>query len=141
MKKLNEKLRAKLSKSGGFTLVEMLIVVAIIAILIAVSIPLIGSSLDKARQAVDSANERSASGLATIYYLTSEDENDNFTTGVTKYYVVDGNSKQGTLVDVDDKPTTGYGQMKTHKDQVIKVVIKTPTDTDNGVTISWDDTK
>ena len=33
-------LKAKLKKQGGFTLIEMLIVVAIIAILIAVSIPL-----------------------------------------------------------------------------------------------------
>ena len=35
------KLKAKLKKQGGFTLIEMLIVVAIIAILIAISIPLV----------------------------------------------------------------------------------------------------
>lgn len=129
-------LREKFRKNEGFTLVEMLIVVAIIAILIAVSIPLIGNSLDKARQAVDSANERSATGIATIYYLTSEDTNDNFTTGVTKYYAIDAESKQGTLV--DSEPTPSYGQSKEHKGQVIKVVIKTPTDTDDGITLTWE---
>lgn len=131
-------LREKFRKNEGFTLVEMLIVVAIIAILIVVSIPLIGNSLDKARQAVDSANERSATGIATIYYLTSEDTNDNFTTGVTKYYAIDAESKQGTLVDSTNKPTPSYGQSKEHKGQVIKVVIKTPTDTDDGITLTWE---
>ena len=46
-------LRGKFQNKKGFTLVEMLIVVAIIAILIAVSIPLVSTSLEKAREAVD----------------------------------------------------------------------------------------
>ena len=46
-------LNRKLSKKSGFTLVEMLIVVAIIAILIAVSIPLVSQALEKARDATD----------------------------------------------------------------------------------------
>ena len=53
-------LREKFRKHEGFTLVEMLIVVAIIAILVAVSIPLVTSSLEKARRAVDEANARDA---------------------------------------------------------------------------------
>ena len=64
--------KQKLGKSGGFTLVEMLIVVAIIAILIAVSIPLISSALEKARHAVDDANRRDAIALGTVKYLTEE---------------------------------------------------------------------
>ena len=63
--------KRKLSGSGGFTLVEMLIVVAIIAILIAVSIPLVGNALDRARHATDAANERAARAAMTIYYLTT----------------------------------------------------------------------
>lgn len=72
MKKLKEKLNAKLSKNGGFTLIEMLIVVAIIAILIAVSIPLVGSALESAREATDAANERAFKGALVSGYLLNQ---------------------------------------------------------------------
>lgn len=51
MKKMNKK---------GFTLMEMLIVVAIIAVLIAIAIPVFTAQLEKAREAVDAANLRAA---------------------------------------------------------------------------------
>lgn len=44
----------------GFTLAELLIVVAIIAVLVAISIPIFTSQLEKSREAVDLANVRSA---------------------------------------------------------------------------------
>lgn len=69
MKKLKEKLNAKLSKNGGFTLVEMLIVVAIIAVLIAVSIPVVTGQLEKARQSADAANCRAAYAEAMIQVI------------------------------------------------------------------------
>lgn len=52
----------------GFTLMEMLIVVAIIAVLVAIAIPTFKSSLDKAKIATDTANIRSgyASAMMTI---------------------------------------------------------------------------
>lgn len=105
MKKLKEKLSAKLSKKGGFTLVEMLIVVAIIAILIAVSIPLVNSSLEKAREAVDQANLRNATGLANILYLTTTDADTAFATEKEYVYVVDDSTHQGKLVDSATTPT------------------------------------
>ena len=43
----------------GFTLMEMLIVVAIIAILVIIAIPTFNSALAKARAATDVANIRS----------------------------------------------------------------------------------
>lgn len=77
MKKLKEKLNAKLSKNGGFTLIEMLIVVAIIAILVAVSIPLVSSALEKARVATDAANERAfKSALVSGHLLYEAGMND-----------------------------------------------------------------
>lgn len=45
---------------NGFTLAELLIVVAIIAALVAVSIPIFTSQLEKSREAADMANIRSA---------------------------------------------------------------------------------
>ena len=44
----------------GFTLAELLIVVAIIAVLVAVSIPVFTNQLEKAREATDAANIRAA---------------------------------------------------------------------------------
>ena len=60
-----EKLRSK----KGFTLMEMLIVVAIIAILIAIAIPTFAAQLDKANQATDAANIRSAYAEAALNAL------------------------------------------------------------------------
>ena len=45
---------------NGFTLMEMLIVIAIIAVLIAIAIPVFASQLERAREATDLANVRSA---------------------------------------------------------------------------------
>ena len=56
----------------GFTLMEMLIVVAIIAILIAVAIPTFSSALSKAKLATDEANLRALKGLIVTAYLTNE---------------------------------------------------------------------
>ena len=49
-----------MKKSKGFTLAELLIVVAIIAVLVAISIPIFTSQLEKAREATDMANLRVA---------------------------------------------------------------------------------
>lgn len=48
----------------GFTLMEMLIVVAIIAVLVAIAIPTFNSSLNKAKVATDTANMRA--GYAAV---------------------------------------------------------------------------
>ena len=59
-------------KSKGFTLAELLIVVAIIAVLAAVAIPTFTASLDKAKLAVDMANERIARAQAAYWQLSGE---------------------------------------------------------------------
>ncbi len=48
------------NKRNGFTLTELLIVVAIIGVLVAVSIPVFSQQLEKSREATDLANVRSA---------------------------------------------------------------------------------
>ena len=50
----------KKNNNKGFTLMEMLIVVAIIAVLVAIAIPVFTNQLEKAREATDEANIRSA---------------------------------------------------------------------------------
>ena len=87
------KLRERLKDQKGFTLVEMLLVVAIIAILIAVSIPMVSGTLDRARAAVDDANFRDAAALGSIMYLESADEPSSVAN--TYYYYVSDTDKQG----------------------------------------------
>lgn len=54
----------------GFTLAELLIVVAIIGVLVAISIPIFTSQLEKAREATDMANIRSAYAEVSADALT-----------------------------------------------------------------------
>ena len=59
MSVMNKLMNTKLNKKG-FTLAELLIVVAIIAVLVAISIPIFASQLEKSRDSVDEANIRAA---------------------------------------------------------------------------------
>ena len=62
----------RLKSSKGFTLMEMLIVVAIIAVLVAIAIPTFTTSLNKARVATDEANIRSGYAAAMAEVLTKQ---------------------------------------------------------------------
>jgi len=69
-------LKAKKSSKKGFTLMEMLIVVAIIAILVAIAIPTFNSSLSKAKKAADDANIRAAYAQFQVTQMTNADSTD-----------------------------------------------------------------
>ena len=56
----------------GFTLIEMLVVIAIIAVLVAVIIPVVVSSTDKAEAAADAANLRSVLGEANSLLMMKD---------------------------------------------------------------------
>lgn len=89
MKKWNQK---------GFTLAELLIVVAIIAVLVAISIPIFNQQLEKSRENTDIANLRAAKAAAVSAYLT-EDSNlglDTFT-ATNKYVVLVYDASAGVL--------------------------------------------
>lgn len=60
-------------QNDGFTLGELLIVIAIIAVLVAISIPIFTSQLEKAREAADAANIRAQYGEVMSEALTSEE--------------------------------------------------------------------
>lgn len=64
----------------GFTLAELLIVVAIIAVLVAIAIPVFTAQLEKARQATDAANIRAAYAEAVVKILDEGTETGTATT-------------------------------------------------------------
>lgn len=129
-----ENFRKKLKNQGAFTLVEMLIVVAIIAILIAVSIPVMNTALEKTRVATDAANERAAKAAATVGYLSEtlfDMEVDAAYDGGDYFY----DAAAGKLVEGKDG-ISPYGKCTKddgHKDMVIKVRVEKNGD----VTIKW----
>ena len=90
----------KIKNTKGFTLMEMLIVVAIIAILIAIAIPTFNSSLNKAKVATDEANIRSGYAAVMTELLTSDTA---ITDGATYTLKVDG----GVTGDATDYETKG----------------------------------
>lgn len=65
MKKTNKK---------GFTLAELLVVVAIIAVLVAIAIPIFTTQLEKARQSTDAANCRALYAEAMTASLENNGE-------------------------------------------------------------------
>lgn len=54
---------------NGFTLAELLIVVAIIAVLVAISIPIFSNQIKKARLAANQANARAAYAAYVVQYM------------------------------------------------------------------------
>ena len=62
----------KFTNKKGFTLAELLIVVAIIAVLVAISIPVFTAQLEKSREATDAANLRVAYANASVKVLEAE---------------------------------------------------------------------
>ena len=85
----------------GFTLMEMLIVVAIIAVLVAIAIPTFTSALEKSREATDAANLRAAYAEVTVAALTEEATNDS--THITKSDDGNGNATWTKVVNLVQK--------------------------------------
>jgi type IV pilus assembly protein PilA len=90
-------------KNDGFTLAELLVVVAIIAVLVAVSIPIFSSQATKAKAATDMANVRAAKAAAVADYLSSGSSEQ------TTYYY-DASKGTVTTKEEDAKTITGYGK-------------------------------
>lgn len=120
MKLMNKKLTKK-----GFTLAELLIVVAILAILVAVSIPIFTSRLENAKKSTDLANERAAKAAAVVAYMS-----DGLDVAATyNYDAKDGQIYLSAAVtgatttvkeasDIDE-----YGQQSTNDNKIVQVAI------------------
>ena len=131
----------------GFTLAELLIVVAIIGVLVAISIPIFTSQLEKSREAVDLANLRAAYAEGSAEALTQADA----ATGWTKVYTTDGKLAADTATNgvkgkatQDDWQSTNPGLAWTNyagkaaADTVIKVTYTLGTNgADGAITVNF----
>jgi type IV pilus assembly protein PilA len=102
-------LRQKRKDKRGFTLMEMLIVVAIIAILVAIAVPAINSNLDGAKQAADSANERNAKTLIAVGFANGT---------ITADTVYELNDQTGSL-QTAVSGSLDYGKVDAAKDKIL----------------------
>lgn len=120
---------------NGFTLMEMLIVIAIIAVLIAVAIPVFASQLEKAREATDLANVRSAYAQVSTEALLGDSE-----TTVT----VNLKQKQADWQSVDSVNIGGVVHSKSQGDTKNWIGVAAPNGTcvvsykeDYGIILNW----
>jgi len=97
-------------------LAELLIVVAIIAVLVAISIPIFTKQLERARDAVTVSNIRAAYAMSQTAYLTQQGDTAN---GVT----YDGDAGTVTVTGVVSKGTQD-GWSGTIDDLVVKTQVE-----------------
>ena len=120
---------------SGFTLMEMLIVIALIAVLIAIAIPVFASQLEKSREATDLANVRAA-----YAQVSTEAQLGNFEATVT----VDLKQKQADWQSVDPVNIGGIVHYKGQGDTDNWKGVASPNGTcvvsysaDHGIIFTW----
>ena len=110
MNKMNKK---------GFTLIEMLVVIAIIAILVAIIIPTVLGSSTKAKAGTDAANLRSV--IAEAYINVMSDAKYKFTGSGTGSVSLLSNEAAAETADTTDRGY--YTQMECKTDDDYKLVV------------------
>lgn len=120
---------------NGFTLMEMLIVIAIIAVLIAVAIPVFALQLEKAREATDLANVRSAYAQVSTEALLGDSE---------ATVTVNLKQKQADWQSVDPVNIGGIVHSKSQGDTANWIGVAAPNGTcvvsykeDYGIILNW----
>ncbi len=97
----------RMRENKGFTLAELLIVVAIIAVLVAIAIPIFSAQLEKAKEATDMANVRAAyatvvaahiqDGSAHTASVSARQADSTWTTGGKLEIMVNGNASESAI--------------------------------------------
>lgn len=121
---------------SGFTLMEMLIVVAMIAVLVAISIPTFTNILEKSRESTDLANVRSA--YAEVLVAACLDDSENAEKTVALKQKVDGWQSADTVNIGGIVHSTGDGDTPNWKgDPIGGGVCQVSYSADVGVILNW----
>lgn len=110
----------KLKNKNGFTLAELLIVVAIVAVLVAVAVPVFSSKLEKSREAVDLEIFRSAYSIMQYAKLSEEGPNGEELIYSNPYYFYlqpDGHFEEYTYGG-DPSPMDNAYTLKSHHPEI-----------------------
>lgn len=134
----------KRNNKKGFTLAELLIVVAIIGVLVAIAFPIYSGMREKARIAADQANMRSAKAEAAAAYLTDEEAckgKKAWFNAETGLICNDENEKSSipsygkTTQKVTDPALFGADNMDPHSGKIIEIVY--PSEGNPEIKLLW----
>lgn len=89
VKNVFKKLGKKQKNNKGFSLVELIVVIAIMAVLVGVLAPQLMKYVEKSREATDIQNCDSIASALKAYYADKEDQTDDVTINVTSTGVSD----------------------------------------------------
>ena len=120
----------KFKSKKGFTLAELLIVVAIIAVLVAIAVPIFVSSLNNAKKGVFEAIQRTLKGLAVTEILShteayAKDTDSDGIWKATGHWDEKGNITLDTIENGtgEDEDTAYSATLKTSDKGAVTVVI------------------
>jgi len=125
MYKTMHNLKNRSKDKKGFTLAELLIVVAIIAVLVAIAIPIFSNQLEKAREATDAANLRAAYAIAATQALA--DESETIVAGSTEVTITQTETGWAYVDDIAgiDPDVADYGINEVTDDDKVQVSVGT----------------
>lgn len=143
MKEMVKRMR---EEKGGFTIAELLIVVAIIAVLVAIAIPVFTAQLDKANAGTDVANARSAYGIASTLAMNGSDSDNGEYCYTTDGKLVKADDLGSSTAYVSKGSSTKVGDGEAvpsylkawEKGQTMKVTISNAGKSGGTAEITWD---
>ena len=121
----------------GFTLAELLIVVAIIGVLVAIAIPIFNIQLEKSREAYDIYTMRQAASLAVEYYYEGVSDEASAAAHGLKWWKNNGGD-QANAAGVYNPET---GKFLPIQSTASTFVYGKGTKTDGGTNFKWDDNR